>query len=306
MDKSFYSVPQTKNRQEILDRGTPLFPCAVYDRDVGEYIGKEIPPHWHYEMEIFLLMEGEAFVSFAGSEFHLQPGEGYFVNSNVLHGVSSPDGQSCRYRSIVFHPGILSGAPGSAFDLLYLKPFIEQGGRAFFFQSDDDQTGKEITRHFHTAFHCCKTEKSGYEFLVRDSLSQIFLLLKDDFSRTTARPQSSREARLKQMLSWLDQHFMEPVSISQLAGCAGICVRECQRDFSSVLHMTPIQYLLRRRITAAAEILISTDMPVIEVALGCGFQSPSYFTKQFKLLTGMTPREYRKIYGFQVPADLLM
>ncbi len=294
MNEPVYSIPKTQTGQEILERGTPLFPCAVYDRDIRHYIGGEIPPHWHHEMEIFLLQEGSAHISLADSGFDLRAGEGYFVNSDVLHGVSSPPGQPCRYRSIVFDPCILSGVPGSAFDILYLKPFAEQGGRAFSFRKNDGDAGDEIARLFRAAFQNCETEKSGYEFLVRDALSRIFLLLRDLSPLAKARPQNGREIRLKRMLAWLDEHYMEPVTVSQLAECSGICVRECQRIFSSLLHTTPVQYLNRRRVAVAAEFLVSTDMPVIEVGLCCGFQNPGYFAKQFKRLTGMTPGEYRK------------
>lgn len=99
---------------------------------------------------------------------------------------------------------------------------------------------------------------------------------------------------MKQMLSWLDKHYMEEITTAQLADAAGICVRECQRSFSNILHTTPIRYLNRRRITIAAEFLISTDLPVSEIALCCGFDNPSYFAKQFKAITGMTPKDYRK------------
>lgn len=293
--KPVYSVPKTQNLQEKLPRGTLLFPCAIYDRDIRDYIGGEIPPHWHGEMELFLLSEGQAHISLANSGFDLTPGGGYFVNANVLHGISSPKGQPCRYRSIVFDPVILSGAPGSAFDILYLRPFLETGGRALSFDSGTP-AGKEITRLFQLAFQSCKAEKTGYEFEVRNALSQIFLLLKDALPQTFPRLQNSQEARLKQMLAWLDDHYTEPVTVSQLAKHSGICVRECQRTFSSILHTTPMKYLNRRRITAAAQLLVSGDTPVIEIGLSCGFSNPSYFAKQFKALTGMTPREYRAKY----------
>ena len=99
---------------------------------------------------------------------------------------------------------------------------------------------------------------------------------------------------MKQMLCWLDEHYTEMITTAQLAEAAGICIRECQRSFANILHMSPTQYLNRRRITAAAELLLSTDLPVSEIGLCCGFDNPSYFAKQFKRITGMTPKTYRK------------
>lgn len=291
--EAIYSVPQNKDRKELLDIGTPLFPCEAYDRDVRQYVTGEIPPHWHYEMEIFWLVQGSAHVSFMNSEYDLKSGEGYFINSNVLHGISCPSGNSCHYHSMVFDPCILSGISGSAYDVLYLRPFIEQGGSAWILRLDDDPNAKTIFELFKTAFDAWKNQKYGYEFIIRNSLSSIFLLLKEHLQEIPRRRSSQQELRMKQMLSWLEEHYMEQITISQLADNAGICVRECQRTFSSILHTTPMQYLLRRRVTAAAELLLSTNLPISQAGLCCGFDNPSYFARQFKKITGVTPGEYR-------------
>lgn len=291
-----YTIPKDKNGQELLERGTPLFPCSTYNRDIRQYVAGEIPPHWHREMELFLLIEGHAHVSLADSEFDLRPQEGFFVNANVLHGISCPPGSCCRYHSMVFDPSIISGVPGSAFDLLYVRPFREQGGAAWLFRPEDGYDGGTVVSLFQTAFAACETEEDGYEFIVRDSLSRILLLLKNCLPQSPGRQNSQQELRMKQMLSWLDQHYMEQVTISGLADHTGICIRECQRSFSKILHQTPVQYLIRRRITAAAELLISGDMPINEIGLCCGFDNPSYFAKQFKNITGMSPKVYRQKY----------
>lgn len=289
-----YSVPKDEKGKERLERGTLLFPCAVYDRDVQQYITGEIPPHWHYEMELFLLKEGKAHISSAVGEFDLLPGEGFFANSEVLHGVSCPSGNVCHYHSMVFHPEILSGSSGSAYDILYLRPFMEQGSPIRIFRPRDHRKGQVIASLFASAFQACSQAENGYEFVVRNLLSEIFLILREFSEKDLARKSNQQELRIKQMLSWLDEHYMENITISQLAGAVGICVRECQRTFANVLHTTPIQYLNRRRITIAAEFLVSTDMPISEIGLCCGFDNPSYFAKQFKKITGMTPKVYRQ------------
>lgn len=292
-----YTIPVNENQKELLKRGTPLFPCSVYDIDLRQYIGSKIPPHWHPEMEIFLLTEGTAHVSLANREFNLLPGEGYFVNSNVLHSVSCPAGSICHFHSAVFDPAVISGASGSAYDLLYVRPFAEHGCPSLVLSADVSDCVPGIIRLFETAFQACRDEKDAYEFTVRDCLSRIFLLLRRHGGSAPARHDSQQELRLKQMLSWLNDHYMEPVTLSQLADCAGICIRECQRSFSNILHTTPVQYLNHRRISAAAKLLVSSGISISEAGLRCGFDNPSYFAKQFKKITGMTPGAYRRKYS---------
>ena len=96
------------------------------------------------------------------------------------------------------------------------------------------------------------------------------------------------------MLEWIDQNLQTTVTLRKIAASANICSRECQRVFQRYVHYSPMEYLRLKRILMAAELLSTTDSPVIDIALECGFSSSSYFSKQFKLLTGSTPTEYRK------------
>ena len=54
------------------------------------------------------------------------------------------------------------------------------------------------------------------------------------------------------------------------------------------------QYVLQRRLTRAAELLITTQLPVSEIAVNLGFHSASHFSGFFKKATGTTPAQYRK------------
>ncbi len=144
------------------------------------------------------------------------------------------------------------------------------------------------------AFSACKDEKPGYEFKVRDALSEILLFVKD---RSLLLPPRDIAAipklRVKQMLAYIDGNLGNPMTVKDIADAASICPRECQRIFRRYLHYRPMEFVQRRRIFTAAGLLTSTGSSVTEIALSCGFQSPSYFSRQFKLLTGSTPGEYR-------------
>lgn len=293
MTEAIYTIPVNKNGQELLQRETPLFPCTIYDRDIHLYITNEISPHWHQELEILILEEGCVHVSLIDQEFDLHPGEGYITNSNTLHSVFCRSDGPCRYRAIVFDPSIMAGSPGSAFDILYVRPFIEQDAPVWILRPQSIHDFTTIIELFYKSYYAYETKSIGYEFIVREALSHILLLLNVNKKESPYRPAAQQELRMKQMLTWIDEHYSEPITVSQLADVAGICVRECQRSFSNFLHTSPMQYLTRRRISTAVGLLSSTDLPIIEIGMQCGFDNPSYFSKQFKEITGFTPREYR-------------
>ena len=70
---------------ELTKHGTPIFPCAGYDEDPGEYLVGNIPWHWHEELEVIFAAEGDTLVLCGETEDLLHAGDVLFVNSNVLH-----------------------------------------------------------------------------------------------------------------------------------------------------------------------------------------------------------------------------
>lgn len=290
MITSVNNILKNRDGRQLFQAGTSLFPCSAYHCDIHDFISGDIAPHWHPEMEIFYLEEGCVTLSLIDQEVRLQAGDGYFVNVNVLHGIICESESPCRYRSIVFDPALLSGAPGSAFDLLYLHPFMEQG--AGFYPLSD----AVISSYFVEAFHACEKEIYGYEFIVRETLSHILLILKNNQTVTLKKTLYQQEQRMKQMLSWIDEHYQESISVKEIAAIGGISVRECQRSFASFLHISPMRYVLKYRIAKAAELLLTQDFTITEIAYQCGFESSSYFTKEFKMMMHMTPRQFRQKY----------
>ena len=287
MITSLNNIWKNRDGRQLFQVGTPLFPCSAYQCDIHDYISGYVAPHWHPEMEIFYLEEGCVTLSLIDREVKLKAGDGYFVNVNVLHGIVCNSDGPCRYRSMVFDPALVAGASGSAFDTLYLRPFMEEG--ASFYQLSDAL----IASYFHDAFHACETEVYGYEFMVREALSHILLILKNN-QITFKKPLYQQEQRMKQMLSWIDLHYHENFSVEEIASIGGISVRECQRSFASFLHVSPMRYVLKYRIEKAAELLLTQDLSITEIAYQCGFDSSSYFSKQFKELMKMTPRQFKQ------------
>ncbi|MDW2796391.1 AraC family transcriptional regulator [Clostridium boliviensis] len=287
------TIPLNDEGKEIVKRGTPGFPCHAYIGDIHNFIGGEVSLHWHSEFEMFALDEGLVQIIIADHSYVLQPGEGYFLNSDVLHKIICKTDQPCRYRSIVFDQYVISGRSGSVFDEKYVRPFVEGGSSSWTFSLRDAGTAPALSL-FYAAFNACELEPDGYEFTVRDAMSKIILLLNGDKEKQIVRVDSMKEQRLKQMMNWIDEHYMDKVTVEDIAGAAGICVRECQRTFATIIKDTPIRYLMRRRIAIAADMLKSSNAANSDICALCGFESQSYFTKQFRLVMGVTPKQYQK------------
>ncbi len=290
-----------KQGKELLDKEKLLlFDFFAYEGDIHQYAADHLPAHWHEELELFILMEGVIQIGIGDSIYQLQAGDGCFINTEVIHSFTASVPSPCRYRSFVFSPTIISGTPGSVFDILYVRPLLES--RIPFLLFPKSETDTLFSQQFDCAFSACSAENYGYELRIRNALSEIFLYIK---SKSTGENKTSipsvQEMRLKEMLLWIDQHQDHPIKVSDIANVANICIRECQRIFNQYLHCSPVEYMQRRRIFHAARLLSDTDLPITDIALNCGFSNPSYFSKQFKLLMKSTPREYRDAIRTTLP-----
>lgn len=286
-------IHTTHNQEQIREQGLELFDLVANYTDIQTYIAGFIPPHWHRQMEFFVLLSGRVKIGIRENIYELVPGEGCFINAEVLHSFTACGDSSCYFRSFVFDPTIVSGMPGSIFDVKYVRPLLHSGKDFLKFFPDRDPVYFE---KFNQAFQACTEEFTGYEFKVRDCLTDILLYIQSRYPfATDSQPVPGMwEIRVKQMLEWMEQNLRKNISVNDIAASANICPRECQRVFQRYVHYSPMEYLRLKRILLAAELLSTTTSPVIDIALECGFSGSSYFSKQFKLLTGSTPMEYRK------------
>ncbi|WP_060510268.1 AraC family transcriptional regulator [Pseudomonas sp. NBRC 111124] len=105
--------------------------------------------------------------------------------------------------------------------------------------------------------------------------------------------------RLAAVDEHIRRHFHQPISMNELTRIAGISVAQLERYCKRVFHLTPRQMIHKARLEHAHRLLHS-ELPITEVALRCGYTDHSAFSRQFKQLTGFTPRQYRQATASQV------
>ena len=101
--------------------------------------------------------------------------------------------------------------------------------------------------------------------------------------------------KLLKVVELMEAHQEEPLSRADLAQRAGLSTRQLERLFRKYLHRTPTRYYLELRLNRARKLLNQTAMPVLDVALACGFISASHFSKCYREFFNRTPREERAL-----------
>jgi transcriptional regulator GlxA family with amidase domain len=102
-----------------------------------------------------------------------------------------------------------------------------------------------------------------------------------------------RHPKLSQVIQMMEGNIEEPISPSTLARDVGMSTRQLERLFRRYLNRSPKRYYMELRLQKARNLLMQTDMSVINVALACGFTSPSHFSKCYRAHYDNTPSRER-------------
>ena len=102
-----------------------------------------------------------------------------------------------------------------------------------------------------------------------------------------------RHPKLSRVIQMMEQNIEEPISPATLAHDVGMSTRQLERLFRRYLSRSPKRYYMELRLQKARNLLMQTDMSVINVALACGFASPSHFSKCYRAHYDTTPYRER-------------
>ena len=95
-------------------------------------------------------------------------------------------------------------------------------------------------------------------------------------------------------LNFIESHLCAPITVGEIAEAAGYSLFHFIRTFNSVLRHTPYDYLMRRRLSHGALLLLETDAQVLDIALSCQFETHEGFTRAFGRLFGVPPITWRE------------
>lgn len=269
----------------------------VYWNDFTTYIGGRIPWHWHKEMEFVVVVQGKVEISTGDKTIQFQKGEGIFINSNVLHQMIPMAKEESYMFSIVVHPGILGIENGFLLSTKYVVPFIKNDQTKSQTLSPRIEWQNEILLNLHGIYEIHKNKEYAYEYILHNKICYIWTILLQNLWRFQAekvKVPELDENRIYLAMEYIHEHYAQNMTLKDICTSINVSKSECCRCFQRKLKMTPFEYLMMHRIRVAAENLKNSNQSVTSIALSAGFNSNSYFCKQFRKYMNTSPNEYRK------------
>ncbi len=292
-----HELPLDENMGESFPGMTFEFPYLWIWGEMDEYIGGHVPWHWHEEVEFCYVLKGEVEYYMPNEVIALSEGDAMFVNSNVLHMIRSKEG--CIGAIIIpqiINKLLLIGYHRSAFDNKYYRPIVTSENLPYYVMRHNDSYDEKMINIICSCYKCAENEEFGYEMNVRSDISKLWLMLYkrvEDQIVKQEHIQNKAGKRLKAMLTFINKHYTEKISLENIADAGCIGVRECIRSFKKNMNTTPFQYLQQLRIESAANMLLHSEASITEVALKNGFATSSHFSQLFKEYMQCTPKMYR-------------
>lgn len=281
-----------------VTQGEHEFVTYPENTSIRIWIGRvpdDYEPHFHSAVEVILPLEGEVLVCVDETDYHIQAGEVMIIPAGITHSLHMGEGSQ---RELILYEmnGVFTLKEFSALRQMISRPVYLQAGhpcqervRALFFEIIEKHRSGALLRNMH-----------NYALLL-----EIYAILGENYltSSATAAEMNSLQRNLSgedafnRALDHLNKNYMDDMTLDSLAAYAGFSRYTLSRMFRQHTGSTFTQYLSKRRVDMAMELLATTRLPVTQVALQCGFNSIATFNRVFREVKGCTPTQYRVIYG---------
>ena len=103
--------------------------------------------------------------------------------------------------------------------------------------------------------------------------------------------------RIDAAVKWIHTNFADNLTLSDLEQITQLSTSQIERYFEKIFQLSPREYMIKVRLDAAIIMLTNTHQNITDIAMSCGYQDHSAFSRVFKATVGITPSEYRELYS---------
>lgn len=288
--------------KEVKAHGTEGFPFAVYLNDFSSFKNDGICWHWHDEVQITLITEGEFACQAGGEKVIMHPGEIIFFNSCGLHQITPVKRGYGKLYSFIWRPELLSGTTENDLYENCIEPLLKSPLKYVYF-SLEHPLNSRLRSGLRKIINLMLEKEPFFQMQVSSQLTRIWLKLcecadADTIDGMTEEPQEALvekdEEKVKKALSYIQEHYAEKISLEAIAKAAMTNRSELCKCFRRILDTTPNDFLNRFRVNQSLVLLENPGLRVVEIAEMVGFCSSSHFGTNFAKYMGCTPVQYRK------------
>lgn len=259
--------------------------------------GRMPDQHSHTFEELVIILDGHATHQVGRESYPISAGDVFVILPGMSHGY--PEVQGLSLINVLYDPvhvrlprSDLGTLPG--YHALFrieptlrrhqhyrnrLKLSIEELGRLAGIVAELD--------------HELRQRRPGYRFMATMHFMEIVGYLSRCYGRIPVR-EVRPVTQISEVLSFMEQNYTQPLTIADLMKVAHMSQSSLFRTFRQIMGRSPLDYLIHLRVGRAVQLLQNPSLRIGEVSDAVGFADSNYFTRQFRAIIGVSPREYRR------------
>lgn len=274
MSRSHYSLDK---EQTFTIRGTAKLLNVASAKYGGDW---HSVPHTHNHMELFYIVGGKGQFLIQDQLYPVDANNLVIINPNVSHTEVSLNAQPLEY--------IVLGIEG-----VELATTENSNGQ---FNILDHFERVEISGCLRNILREMEQKNTGYEDVCQAYMEILIIrLMRNTALSVPENPQTvSGNRQCAAVRRYIDLHFKEALTLEQLAGEAHMNKYYLSHAFKREYGVSPINYMISRRIEESKYLLAETDLSMSQIAQLLGFSSLSYFSQVFRRTQSVSPMEYRQ------------
>lgn len=284
MDELFNPQSSSVNSSRILYTPSSFARTSLLHlQEVGTL--QAIYPHTSTRSDLvsflcFIVLSGTGELKCEGKKYELTSGDCVFIDCRKAYSHSTSDNlwslQWCHFYA-PYLPAVY-------------EKYKERGGQPVFHPADS----KPFTEILANLFDLAASPDYIRDMRINEKLGALLTLLMEQSWHPENMVVSRKRLELEVIKNYLDEHYAEKIVLNDLASKFFINKFYLSKIFKKAHGSTINNYLIEKRITRAKQLLRFTDMTVDEIGAAVGMADANYFSRMFRKVEGISPREYRK------------
>lgn len=288
-------ISVAQDDSEVIRYDHAAVPLYIRMGQLSRFSEYRVLSHWHDDLEWIRVISGQMLYYVNGVSILLKSGDCLLTNSRQMHFNRDDQRQECIYLCVLVRPSLLAG--NQALYQKYILPFAEHPVTPFVHLSGEDSVTVQTRALLDQIWAYKEKAALGYELQAIACLTRLWVVfLQNDMLRCQDAAIPEDLLIQQEMVSYIYQHFPEPLTLEKIAAVGNVCRSRCCQLFRKYMRESPVAFLNHYRLRVSRHMLTSTEMSVTEIAFACGFHSSSYYGKLFARLYQCTPQKYRQAH----------
>lgn len=277
-----------------LEKG---FSFAIYPYVAKYQENDENAFHWHTYCEITLVQKGRGRYFVNGNEYSMEAGDLIIFNNAEPHGWIGLK-EDMHLLVMIFQPEFVADKL-DMYGSEYLRPFVERGGNFQNRIGHEDQGAEKIRENMLEIQKEEERKEVGYRLMIRAEVLKILTLLIRHYqdkskSKELIPEKNTAMQRLGDAFKYIEEHYREKLSLEEVAASCHMSTNYFSTYFRKTANLNFSEYVARMRIKEAHRLLLTTCMPITEIALECGYQNLSNFYRTYHKFYEKSPKDERR------------